>query len=84
MSLISKHRSPRVERRRNQTNIKMIARGAAFLGLLLLLFAIASGLNLHSAGGVADPAALQQHSIIGMVGTGLCAASLILLLRVKS
>ncbi len=64
--------------------MKAIARGAAFLGSLLLLYTVASGLSLASAVEAATAAALQLHSIVGVVGTGLCIASIIVLLRHKA
>jgi len=67
-----------------ETNIKTIARGAGFIGSLLLLFAIASGLWLKSSAGSIEASALQQHSVVGIVGTGLCIAGIALLLRLKS
>ncbi len=66
-----------------KTNIKTIARATAFFGALLLMYAVASGLWLRSVGEAAEEAALQQHSIVGMVGTGLVIVSIVLLLRIK-
>jgi len=67
-----------------ETNIKSIARGAAFLGSLLLLYTIASGLGLGSATEAVDASALQQHMVVGIVGTVLTIASIAILLRMKS
>jgi hypothetical protein len=64
--------------------MKTIARGAAFLGSLLLLYTIASGLTLGSAVETATDSALQLHSVVGIVGSGLCIGSIIVLLRHKA
>jgi len=65
-----------------ETNIKTIARGAAFFGSILLLYTIASGFSLRSAE-LVEASAMQQHSVVGVVGTALCIAAMILLLRLK-
>jgi hypothetical protein len=46
-----------------ETNIKSIARAAGFLGSLLLLYAVATGLSLQSAAVPIDAAGMQRHSI---------------------
>jgi hypothetical protein len=65
-----------------ETNIKTIARGAAFIGSVLLLYTIASGFSLRSAE-LVEASAMQQHSVVGVVGTALCIAAIVLLLRLK-
>jgi hypothetical protein len=66
-----------------QLNLRAIARGAGFIGTLLLLYALASGFALASST-EATEAALRQHAIVGTVGTALCIAAVIILLRLKS
>ena len=69
--------APKTER------MKTIARGASFFGSLLLMYAIATGLTLNSSGGSYEASAIQQHAIVGIVGSVLCFAGLVLLLRMK-
>ncbi len=64
--------------------MKSIARGAAFFGSLLLLYTIASGLSLAAATEAITAAALKLHSVVGIAGSALCIASIIVLLRHKS
>ncbi len=72
-----------IRERSTTTEIKTIARGASFFGALLLLYTVASGLWLDSTTEAVSAAAVQQHSIVGMIGTGLCIAGVALLLRLK-
>jgi len=65
-----------------KTKTQTIARGAAFTGSLLLLYTIASGFSLKSAE-LVEASAMQQHSVVGIVGTALCIAAMVLLLRLK-
>jgi len=56
---------------------------AAYIGSLLLLYTIASGLSLKSTA-VVDASATQQHGVVGTVGAALCIAGLVMLLRQRS
>lgn len=67
-----------------KTNITSLARGFAFAGSLLLLYTLASGFSLNPSGAAIAASAVRQHSIVGVLGTALCIAALILLLRHKS
>jgi len=65
-----------------ETKTQTIARGAAFFGSILLLYTIASGFSLKSAE-LIEASAMQQHSVVGIVGTALCITAMVLLLRLK-
>jgi hypothetical protein len=67
-----------------RTDIKSIARGAAFIGSLLLLYGVATGFWLSSSTQAVDTAALRQHSVVGILGTVLCIIAVAILLRQKS
>lgn len=67
-----------------RTDIKSIARGAAFIGSLLLLYGLATGYWLSSSSQAVDAAATRQHSIVGLLGTVLCIVAVAILLRRKS
>ncbi len=66
-----------------KTNIKTIARGASYVGALLLLFTLASGYSLSSSEADAAASLMRNHSIPGLVGTILCIAGVGMLLRLK-
>ncbi|NLE96035.1 MAG: hypothetical protein GX600_10230 [Dehalococcoidia bacterium] len=66
-----------------ETNIKTIARGACYVGALLLLFTLASGYSLSSSEADAAAAVMRNHSIPGLLGTILCIAGTGMLLRLK-
>ena len=63
------HLSPE---RRLATDSKQLARTPAFVGIIVLLYTIGSGLALGQAAEQIEAAALQRHSIAGIVGTILC------------
>jgi len=56
----------------------------AFIGCLLLLYAVATGLSSQGSAGASGLAAAGQHGVAGIVGTVLCVAGIILLSRRRS
>jgi len=85
-SLEPAHLKPRGMQQKGvpRTDIKSIARGAAFIGSLLLLYGLATGYWLSSSAEAVDAAAMRQHSIVGLLGTVLCIVAVAILLRHKS
>ncbi|MCK9357529.1 MAG: hypothetical protein M0R22_10390 [Dehalococcoidia bacterium] len=56
----------------------------AFLGCLLLLYAMATGLSSQGSAGASGMPAASQHGIAGIVGTVLCIVGIILISRRRS
>ena len=56
----------------NTTDRRMLSRAPAFVGVLLLLFTIASGLALGQSTEQIGATALRTHSVAGVVGAVLC------------
>jgi len=51
----------------------------AFLGCVMLLYAVASGLSWQ--GPAAESTGMSQHGIAGILGTVLCVVGIVLLAR---
>jgi hypothetical protein len=49
-----------------------------FLGIIFLLYALASGLWLQYSGQPIEPGAIRHHSIVGILGSALCIAAIVI------
>ncbi len=67
--------------RRLATNKNLVLRLPAFIGCLLLLYTVATGLSATVPAGESTLTTASQHGLTGIIGTVLCAAGIVLLSR---
>jgi protein-S-isoprenylcysteine O-methyltransferase Ste14 len=67
--------------RRLATDSKQLARIPAFVGILVLLYTVGSGLALSQSPEQIEAATLRHHSVAGIVGTILCFVGIAIVIR---
>jgi len=58
-----------------------LTRTPAFVGILVLLYTLGTGLTLSQSAEQIEAAALRSHSIAGIVGTILCFVGMAIVIR---
>jgi hypothetical protein len=67
--------------RRLATDKNQLLRLPSFLGCVILLYAVASGLSGQDSAAAGASAGISQHGVAGIIGTVLCVIGIILLSR---
>ncbi len=65
-------KAPEAATREEITDKQLLLRIPVFLGIILLLYTLATGLWLQYSGQLIEPGAIRQHSIVGILGSALC------------
>lgn len=73
-----RRKRPKLRQGRRITDKKLLLRTPVFLGILLLLYTLASGLWLQYSGQPIEPGAIRHHSIVGILGSALCIATIVI------
>ena len=74
-------RAYRSSERSTTTDSKLLGRTPAFLGVLILLYTLGTGLTLSQSVEQVEAAALRSHSVAGVVGTILCFVGMAIVIR---
>ncbi len=69
---------PKLREGRRTTDKQLLLRIPVYVGIMLLLYTLASGLWLQYSGEPIEPGAIRQHSIVGILGSALCITAIII------
>ena len=69
--------TPEAATREEITDKQLLLRIPVFLGIILLLYTLATGLWLQYSGRLIEPGAIRQHSIVGILGSALCITAIV-------